>query len=190
MIGIYIIKNKDNGKVYVGQSKDLSHRKACHFYDLRENRHKNIELQKAYNDNPNALEFKIVCSCEEEDLDYMEKFYIKKYKSNIEGYNKTDGGFKGAKMSESTKKKMSKAQMGNKYMVGIKLSDEWKKHLSEAQPHKRKIECIETGIIYDSFADASRKTGLNRTKIVSVCTGKRKTTGGYHFRYANERTSN
>lgn len=52
-----------------------------------------------------------------------------------------------------------------------------------------KIECIETGIIYDSFADASRKTGLNRTKIVSVCTGKRKTTGGYHFRYANERTS-
>ena len=74
-------------------------------------------------------------------------------------------------------------------MCGIKLSDEWKKHLSDAQPHKKKVECIETGIVYESFADAARKTGLNRTKIVSCCTGKAKSTGGYHFRYAEKGTS-
>lgn len=44
---------------------------------------------------------------------------------------------------------------------------------------------IETKQIYESFADAARKTGLNRTKIVSVCTGTRKSTGGLHFRYAD-----
>ena len=74
--------------------------------------------------------------------------------------------------------------------LGKKLSDEWKKHLSEAQPHKKRIQCVETNVVYDSFADAARKTGLNRTKIVSCCTGKRKTTGGLHFKYYDKRESN
>ena len=75
-------------------------------------------------------------------------------------------------------------ESNSKYII-----DEWKKHLSEAQPHRKRIECVETGEIFDSFADAARKTGLNRTKIVSVCTGKRKKTGGLHFRYADKTTS-
>ena len=72
-------------------------------------------------------------------------------------------------------------------MVGKKLSEEWRQHLSEAQPHKKRIICLETGVVYDSFADAARKTGLNRTKIVSCCTGKRHKTGGLHFAYADKR---
>lgn len=185
MVGIYKITNTDNGKVYIGQSVNISHRWACHKYDLSNNRHKNPHLQNAYNQNPEAFEFQIECLCKEEDLDKLEMFYIKKYKSNDAkfGYNLDSGGDGAGRMSDETKAKLSKAKIGNQVMKGLKLSEEWKEHLSEAQPHKKKIVCLETGVVYNSFADASRKTGLQRTKIVSVCTGKRKSTGGYHFKY-------
>lgn len=186
MVGIYKITNQRNGKVYIGQSIDISHRQACHFYDLRNNRHKNCYLQRAYNIEPDVFTFETLCVCKEEELDDLEKYFIEKYDTtnHDKGYNLDVGGNGAGRMSEETKKKLSKSKMGNQVMKGIKLSEEWKKHLSESQPHKRKILCIETNVIYDSFADAARKTGLNRTKIVSVCTGKRRTTGGYHFKYA------
>lgn len=192
MIGIYKIVNTENGKIYIGQSTNVKHRKNCHKYDLKNNRHKNAYLQKDYNENPKAFNFEILCICKKKELNDLEIFYIKKYKTTNSsfGYNIDKGGNGAGRMSEETKKKISEAKKGNTVMVGRKLSDEWKKHLSEAQPHKKKVLCIETNIVYESFAEASRKTGLNRTKIVSCCTGNRKSTGGYHFRYADETRSN
>lgn len=191
MIGIYQIRNTRNGKLYIGQSVDLTHRKNCHWYDLKNNRHKNIHLQRAYNVEPDALVFEVICQCSEQELNGLEIYFIKKYKTTNSkyGYNLDSGGNGAGRMSEETKAKLSKAKKGNTAMCGKKLSDEWKKHLSEAQPHKRKIKCIETGIVYESFAEAARQTGLNRTKIVSCCTGKRKSTGGFHFEYADKETS-
>lgn len=48
------------------------------------------------------------------------------------------------------------------------------------------ILCIETGIIYTSGRDAEAKLGIHHTNIYGVCSGKRKTAGGYHWRYLNE----
>lgn len=191
MVGIYKITNMRNGKIYIGQSVDINHRKSCHEYDLKHDRHKNLHLQREYNLEPDAFKFEIICECREEDLNELEIFYIQKYSCLDDrfGYNLDKGGIGAGRMSDETKAKISKAKMGNRAMCGIRLSDEWKQHLSEAQPHKRRVECVETGVIYDSFADAARKTGLNRTKIVSCCTGKRNKTGGLHFRYADKATS-
>ncbi|MBP5310899.1 MAG: GIY-YIG nuclease family protein [Lachnospiraceae bacterium] len=190
MIGIYKITNTKNGKVYIGQSVDIAHRKSCHEYDLKNNRHGNLYLQHAYNKDPDVFKLEVICLCKEEDLDELEKFYIDKYNSadHRYGYNIDSSPRGTGRKSEETKRKLSEAKKGNTVMCGMRLSEEWKKHLSEAQPHKKKVECIETGEIYESFADAARKTGLNRTKIVSVCTGKRHKTGGLHFRYADEKT--
>lgn len=189
MVGIYVIRNTDNGKVYIGQSKNISHRRSTHIYDLKNNRHTNSLLQEDYNKNPQSLEFKILCKCEEDDLDMLEKIYIKKYQSNKSeyGYNLQSGGIKGYDCAESTITRLSKSKIGNKSMCGIKLSEEWKKHIAEAQPNRKKVICVETGIVYDSITDASKQTGLNRTKIVAVCTGNRKTTGGYHFKHYDEK---
>lgn len=191
MTGIYKITNRDDGKVYIGQSVDIKHRRACHFHDLKNNKHKNLHLQRAYNKSKEGFDFEVICTCKEEDLNELEIFYIKKYDScNPKfGYNIDLGGNGSGRMSEETKRKLSESKKGNQFMKGIKLSDDWKKHLSEAQPHKKRIVCIETNEVYESFADAARKTGLQRTKIVSVCTGKRKKTGGYHFKYADETAS-
>ena len=190
MVGIYKIVNEENGKVYIGKSVDVDHRKACHEYDLRKGRHYNQHLQRAYNKNPDAFSFKIICKCDEEELNDLEIYFIKKYDScNPEkGYNIEFGGNGPGRISKETREKMSLSKIGNTAMNGKVLSDEWKKHLSEAQPHRKRILCETTGIIYDSFADAARKTGLNRTKIVSVCTGKRKSTGGFVFKYADQGT--
>ena len=78
MTGIYRIRNIKNGKIYIGQSVDISHRWACHLYDLRNNRHKNPHLQRAYNLDPDSLVFEIVCQCEEKDLNEIEAALIKK----------------------------------------------------------------------------------------------------------------
>ena len=51
---------------------------------------------------------------------------------------------------------------------------------------KRRVKCIETGIVYESIHEASRQTGINIGNITSVCQGKRKTCGGFHWEYEKE----
>lgn len=46
------------------------------------------------------------------------------------------------------------------------------------------VLCIETNIVYKSGADALRQTGIKH--ISSCCTGKRKTAGGYHWKYITQ----
>lgn len=46
---------------------------------------------------------------------------------------------------------------------------------------KRRVLCVETGVIYESGLDAANHTGVNKGNIASCCTGKRKTAGGYHW---------
>lgn len=54
--------------------------------------------------------------------------------------------------------------------------------------HKRqskRVYCFETDKYYPSMADAARELGVNRDKIKLCCQGKRKTTSGMHFRFAD-----
>lgn len=50
----------------------------------------------------------------------------------------------------------------------------------------RRIECVETGKVYISMAEAQRETGANEVVISRCLRGINKTAGGYHWRYANE----
>lgn len=51
----------------------------------------------------------------------------------------------------------------------------------------RLVQCVETGTIYPSVAEAERQTGINAKLIRRVCVGKRKTTSGYHWKYINNK---
>lgn len=48
------------------------------------------------------------------------------------------------------------------------------------------VECVETGIVYRSFHEASQKTNIEIASINMCCTGyrNRQTAGGFHWRYA------
>ena len=50
----------------------------------------------------------------------------------------------------------------------------------------KKVECVETGIIYKSMLEANRQTGINNASISHVLNGRAKTAGGYHWRFADE----
>lgn len=94
--GIYKITNKVTGKSYIGQSKDIYERWKQHKKQA-ENFENNNELyvdMRKY--GLNNFEFKIL---EKTSLlyilDYKEIYYIEKYDTYNNGYNKTRGGYSG-----------------------------------------------------------------------------------------------
>ena len=46
------------------------------------------------------------------------------------------------------------------------------------------VLCVESGIIYKSQHEASRKTGIDQRQISACVTGKHHTAGGFHWEYA------
>lgn len=46
----------------------------------------------------------------------------------------------------------------------------------------KQVLCVETKKIYSSLHNAAIETGLSRIKISECCSGKRKRTGGYHWK--------
>ena len=110
MKAIYSIENLVNGKIYIGQTTNLKVRWNKHKNDLIKNKHINTHLQNAWNKyGENNFEFKIIKECNNDDnLNELETFYIKKYKSNNikYGYNLTSGG-EGYKLNDYVKNKIS-----------------------------------------------------------------------------------
>ena len=47
----------------------------------------------------------------------------------------------------------------------------------------KRVRCVETGIIYNSYAHASRETGICFVCIYHCCQGNYKTSGGYTWEY-------
>lgn len=85
---------------------------------------------------------------------------------------------------DSKRKRLSEYRKGKK---GKKHSEETKRKIGEAQKNRKdqskKVLCVETGEIFESMAEAERKTGVNNHHISEVCRGKLKTTGGYHWKW-------
>lgn len=48
------------------------------------------------------------------------------------------------------------------------------------------VLCVESGVVYPSNSEASRRTGIARTSISACLRGERKTAGGFHWRKVPE----
>ena len=67
-----------------------------------------------------------------------------------------------------------------------KRSDEHRKHISESKPKKPVIQFSKNGEFiaeYPSTREAEIQTGCNRGNICLCCKGKRKSSGGYIWKY-------
>ncbi len=85
--GIYKITNLTNGKVYIGQSKNVYLRRTEHWTALRRNAHPNKEMQKDWNKNNRSFRFDVVEFCGISQLNDREKYWIDKLNTIETGYN-------------------------------------------------------------------------------------------------------
>ena len=98
------------------------------------------------------------------------------------------GREKGFKTPEETRKKISESMKGNNRNKRNPVPDETRTKIKEAllgkpSPTRKKVMCIETGIIYNSCAEASELLGLPKSGVNKSASGFGKSTGGLHFRY-------
>lgn len=148
-----------------------------------------------------------------EDALNLEKAYIAKYGRLNLGtgplVNLTDGGegSLGVKCSEETRAKLSVKSKEmwkadghrdkiSQALKGRKVSPETVAKIIEAQKGK-KCPTISRVVLqfdlegnylntFDSTRDAARKTGTSKTGVAYACGGKRKSSGGYIWKYKNE----
>ena len=129
--GIYKIVNIKNGKVYVGQTYDLTYRWLRHRSDLNTNSHYNKHLQNAWNKyGQENFRFEILERCPLDIIDEREIYWINKLDSINNGYNLCEGGLgcRGYKHTEEEILKMRMIQ-NPKAVVRLDLNgnllDEW-----------------------------------------------------------------
>lgn len=201
MYTIYMHKNKENGKVYIGQTiqkpedrwkNGAGYNTCTYFYQAIQkygwNNFEHIILEQG--------------EWNQELANEKEQQYILLYDATNpeKGYNITKGG------SNSISPNAEPAAldwMKNHPEFGLARAADmlkWQKeHPEEAlkyrlinqkkatEARKKKVKCIETNIIYESATEAARQIpGTNQSKICMVCRGQRKTCGGYHWEYVNE----
>lgn len=149
--GIYGIVNSRNGKIYVGQSRNILFRRKDHKKELENNKHCNQYLQNAYNKDKEHFKFRILEECIEELLHEKELCWVNKYGGINSSSTYNLGNIVGSPVSEATKKKISASQTGKHHTAeakkkigdasrgkaGRKRTEEQNKRNSEAQIGKK-----------------------------------------------------
>lgn len=152
-----------------------------------------------------------------EEAELAERLFIGYWNltDNRYGYNIELGGDSIGKVSEETKKKISRSMKGCNHpnrgkpmskgqkkkisasMRGEKNSMYGRQHTPSARAKmadaKKRIVCAidintnEIVAVYDSAKSAQEKLGVNRSSISACCHGKVKTAGGYRWEFYQEK---
>ena len=191
---IYCITNKVNGKQYVGQTvRSAEERFMEHARHNRTYIERTVKKYGRENFDVEVIDSALLI----DDLNEKEKYWIDKLNTKKpNGYNVCDGGDNtfGFNHTLESRMKMSttKKQLGN--MVGIKNHFYGKKHSQETkermratQWQRKRVMNIETGLIYDSCAEAARLNGLNKNMVARVARGEASNTKGTHWKYIDDK---
>jgi len=178
--GIYKITSP-SGKIYIGQSVNIERRIAKYKYCECKQQPKIYHSIMKY--GWNAHIFEVIHISDSENLNDLEKYYIRLYDSfNTEhGMNLTDGG-EGANVTNETKEKIRKSKLG------VKRSTTFRKKLSALkkgiQPHancvhhssRYKIFNHNNDLMYEFECNVKTKLKELKLPIGSFCQTFRKNT--------------
>lgn len=207
MLGvIYKATCSISGKSYIGQTKNFQKRKAEHLR-AKDNYAFHLALRKY---GPDAFKWTILEECKLSDLDEREIYWISYYDTYNSGYNSTIGGDNAESLEnwrlshpqearDQALKALEIANQYNKEHREERLSQFASVRQKGIDKTKCKVKCIELDLDFDSLADAERwsisPSNPNGKKashqhISKVCTGKRKTAGGYSWKYISKGDKN
>jgi group I intron endonuclease len=204
--GIYQIVNLITEKRYVGYASNIGVRWNGHKYDLRNKKHGNPYLQKAWNKyGSENFRIKLLQECSKDKLCLYEDYWVKILKTEDRefGYNlkETDPNGKAGQSQETIEKlKIShKGRRPPQSTIDI-LTNYWKTHSKteeqeanriaalkkvdwvKVRVHKRKkVIDISNNTIYDSLKDASKLTGIPHRTLCRKLTGKGKNNTTYKY---------
>lgn len=198
--GIYKITNIINNKFYYGSTNNFKERRADHFSELRNNKHKNSHLQNSFNKHKEKnFIFEVIENLSVEFLQTIEQVYLDKYWDdgvrcyNISKFADCPGrgenhfmfGKRGAEhhlfnkpVSEETRKKMSASWERNRETNIKRLSGKNSPRFGKTgvlHVQSKKVNCYDVdGTLiksYGSTLEAFRETGINPKNIQSVANG-------------------
>lgn len=149
MFSIYVIENKTNGKLYVGQTIDFSQRVRAHKSALKNHSGNNHKLQRAVDKyGLDQFDFyEIAYAATIEELNELEILFIRLFDSVKNGYNIKYGGENGGKLPEESRKLISRRlkelyRISPHPMIGKKHSEATRKRISQAHMGKRMDEAF------------------------------------------------
>lgn len=189
MIGIYKITSPSNC-VYIGQSVNI---------EARKKHYKKLDCKsqpRIYNSIKKygweAHRFEVICECDRDELNRLEKYYVELYQSfnSKYGLNLKEGGDSRGKLSEESIEKIRRARrlqspptLGKFYAVKKKKvirprGIAWigKKHTAESRAkqslskignvcHNKKVIKVETGEIFESVTQAAHSIGIDMKSL-------------------------
>lgn len=202
--GIYSIRNKVNGKFYIGSSNNIRIRFNTHRFKLRHNIHINSHLQNAFNKyGENAFSFDTLIECPVEFLYEYEQLFIDHLKPEYNISKCTVAPTRGVKQSFSHRAKInntreirginkntSKRMMMNSYAVGSKRSKEQIDLLLKSRYEKvrkpvnqldKEGNVIKT---FYSIKDAAQYMNVCNQAIHKSCNIRGSTCKGFNWQYA------
>jgi group I intron endonuclease len=142
--GVYTIRNKVNGKVYVGSTgSGFTKRWRQHTSNLRLGTHRNVKLQRAWNKyGSKVFLFSVIERCSSECCVEREQHWIDKLNSCVGGYNisPASGAPRGYKFTEEQRKRLSEA------LTGRRFSEEHKAKLSALTKERWKDDHYREGV--------------------------------------------
>lgn len=150
MYTIYIIKQNEKA-FYVGKTVNFKRRMYEHRYRKK--------LDKSFQFI--ILEEKLT----REDAKIREEYYIEKYNTFRNGWNRTAG--EGARKVK-TKQGDGRFSKGNQAAKNRKL---------------KRVLCVETGKVYDSVKECAEAIDGKEFSVYNVCRGQNKTYKKMHFKY-------
>lgn len=199
-ICIYKFVNKVNGKVYVGKTTNFTERIKKHYRRFLSGEQSNLALYKALKKYGwENFSIEKIEECSEEKLNERECYWIEYYDSYFNGYNETRGGDGGTLYDY--KKIVELWEQGNlmseiqtilgcskgvvqRALNSYKIKDRRARIYTPVVQYTLEGELVQK---YFSITEAAKVTGIDSSGISKCCRGKLKTTGGYVWKYEEEK---
>ena len=198
MIAVYKISNTYTNDIYIGSSVDFQRRQWEHLHDLRKRKHHSQILQNSWNKyGEGAFLFSVVEEVSAIDIlldreQHWIDLLLPRYNTS-----RVAGSPLGVKHTAESRLNMSLAHQGKKLSVesiakrtetvlGGKRSIKTRQRMSDSS---KKISITQYSLdgniikVWVSSVQAAKELNIGQAHITSCCKGKRKTIGGFIWKY-------